>query len=114
MQRVEVLLPPGRTDSPLIKNTLGKDPTHTEAEALEQIYALLRPGEAPNLETARQQLQKLFFNPKRYDLGRVGRYKINQRLKLGIDPNQTRPHRRGLHRHHPVPDRAARRPRVHR
>jgi DNA-directed RNA polymerase subunit beta len=88
VQRIEVLLPPGRSDSPLIKNTLGKDPTHTEAEALEQIYALLRPGEAPNLETARQQLQKLFFNPKRYDLGRVGRYKINQRLKLGIDPNQ--------------------------
>jgi DNA-directed RNA polymerase subunit beta len=89
VQRVEVLLPPGRSDSPLIKNTLTKDPTHTEAEALEQIYALLRPGEAPNLETARQQLQKLFFNPKRYDLGRVGRYKINQRLKLGIDANQT-------------------------
>ena len=87
--RVEVLLPPGRSDSPLIKNTLAKDPTKNEAEALEQIYALLRPGEAPNLETARQQLQKLFFNPKRYDLGRVGRYKINQRLKLGIDSNQT-------------------------
>ncbi|HEY9016309.1 MAG TPA: DNA-directed RNA polymerase subunit beta, partial [Gemmatimonadales bacterium] len=66
-----------------------KDPTHSEAEALEQIYALLRPGDAPNLETARQQLQKLFFNPKRYDLGRVGRYKINQRLKLKTDPNHT-------------------------
>jgi DNA-directed RNA polymerase subunit beta len=89
VQRVEVLLPPGRSDSPLIKNTLAKDPTKSEAEALEQIYALLRPGEAPNLETARQQLQKLFFNPKRYDLGRVGRYKINQRLKLGIDANET-------------------------
>jgi DNA-directed RNA polymerase subunit beta len=87
--RVEVLLPPGRSESPLIKNTLAKDPTHSEAEALEQIYALLRPGDAPNLETARQQLQKLFFNPKRYDLGRVGRYKINQRLKLGINPNKT-------------------------
>src|SRR5678816_275436 len=61
----------------------------SEAEALEQIYALLRPGDAPNLETARQQLQKLFFNPKRYDLGRVGRYKINQRLKLKTDPNHT-------------------------
>ncbi|MGE3524787.1 MAG: DNA-directed RNA polymerase subunit beta [Gemmatimonadales bacterium] len=87
--RVDVLLPAGRAESPLIKNTLAKDPTHSEAEALEQIYALLRPGEAPNLETARQQLQKLFFNPKRYDLGRVGRYKINQRLKLGIDQNRT-------------------------
>ncbi|MEO7987537.1 MAG: DNA-directed RNA polymerase subunit beta, partial [Gemmatimonadales bacterium] len=87
--KVEVLLPPGRSESPLIKNTLAKDPTHSEAEALEQIYALLRPGDAPNLETARQQLQKLFFNPKRYDLGRVGRYKINQRLKLETDSNHT-------------------------
>src|SRR5215204_2762946 len=89
VHKVEVLLPHGRSESPLIKNTLAKDPTHSEAEALEQIYALLRPGDAPNLETARQQLQKLFFNPKRYDLGRVGRYKINQRLKLKTDPNHT-------------------------
>src|SRR5438128_1221333 len=78
--KLDVLLPAGRSESPLIKNTLLKDPTHTEAEALEQIYALLRPGEAPNLETARQALERLFFHPKRYDLGRVGRYKINQRL----------------------------------
>jgi DNA-directed RNA polymerase subunit beta len=89
VHKIEVLLPAGRSESPLIKNTLAKDPTHSEAEALEQIYALLRPGDAPNLETARQQLQKLFFNPKRYDLGRVGRYKINQRLKLRTDPNHT-------------------------
>jgi DNA-directed RNA polymerase subunit beta len=89
VHKVEVLLPAGRSESPLIKNTLAKDPTHSEAEALEQIYALLRPGDAPNLETARQQLQKLFFNPKRYDLGRVGRYKINQRLKLKTDANHT-------------------------
>src|SRR5512145_2263527 len=54
LTRVEILLPPGRAESPLIKNTLAKDPTHTEAEALEQIYQLLRPGEAPNLDTARQ------------------------------------------------------------
>src|SRR2546426_5039990 len=52
---VEVLLPAGRSESPLIKNTLLKDPTHTEAEALEQIYALLRPGEAPNLETRSEE-----------------------------------------------------------
>src|SRR5574337_1785830 len=87
--RVDVLLPPGRQESQLIKNTLVKDPTHSESEALEQIYSLLRPGDAPNLETARQQLQKLFFNPKRYDLGRVGRYKINQRLRTDVDPNHT-------------------------
>jgi DNA-directed RNA polymerase subunit beta len=85
--KVDVLLPPGRAESPLIKNTLAKDPTKTESDALHQIYGLLRPGDAPNLETARQQLQRLFFNPKRYDLGRVGRYKINQRLGLKTDPN---------------------------
>jgi DNA-directed RNA polymerase subunit beta len=89
LTKVDVLLPPGRSESPLIKNTLVKDPTHSEAEALEQIYALLRPGEAPNLETARQALERLFFHPKRYDLGRVGRYKINQRLKVGIAKDHT-------------------------
>src|SRR5216110_1495540 len=87
--RVEVLLPPGRAESPLIKNTLAKDPTHTEAEALAQIYTLLRPGEAPNIETAREALKRLFFHPKRYDLGRVGRYKINQRLKVAAPTNVT-------------------------
>jgi DNA-directed RNA polymerase subunit beta len=87
--KVEVLLPQGSTESSLIKNTLIKDPTGTEAEALQQIYSLLRPGDAPNLETARQQLQRLFFNPKRYDLGRVGRHKINYRLNLRIDENHT-------------------------
>jgi DNA-directed RNA polymerase subunit beta len=87
--KADVLLPPGRAESPLVKNTLAKDPTKSESDALHQIYGLLRPGDAPNLETARQQLQRLFFNPKRYDLGRVGRYKINQRLGLRTDPNHT-------------------------
>jgi DNA-directed RNA polymerase subunit beta len=89
VHQVEVLLPAGRSESPLIKNTLAKDPTKSEAEALQQIYSLLRPGDAPNLETARLQLQRLFFNPKRYDLGRVGRHKINHRLKLRTDPDHT-------------------------
>jgi len=87
--KIDVLLPAGRSESPLIKNTLAKDPTKTEADALQQIYSLLRPGDAPNLETARQAIQRLFFNPKRYDLGRVGRHKINHRLKLRLDPNHT-------------------------
>ncbi len=79
-----------RAESPLIRNTLAKDPTHGEPEALYAIYSLLRPGEAPNLSTARTAIERLFFNPKRYDLGRVGRYKINQRLRdtfrlLGVE-----------------------------
>jgi len=74
------------SDSPLLKNTLKKDPTANEEEALKAIYALLRPGDPPNIETARQALERIFFNPKRYDLGRVGRYKINQRLGLDVPP----------------------------
>jgi len=78
---VQVFAGGARGESPLIKNTLSKDPTHSEPEALYAIYSLLRPGEAPNLKTARTAIERLFFNPKRYDLGRVGRYKINQRLR---------------------------------
>src|SRR5687767_14111072 len=74
----------GGFDSPLLKNTLRKDPTSNEEEALKAIYSLLRPGDPPNIETARIALERIFFNPKRYDLGRVGRYKINQRLGLSI------------------------------
>jgi DNA-directed RNA polymerase subunit beta len=76
-------------ESPLLKNTLRKDPTDSEEEALKAIYSLLRPGDPPNLETARLALERIFFNPKRYDLGRVGRYKINQRLGLDVPPGHT-------------------------
>ena len=71
-------------ESPIVKNTLRKDPTDSEEEALNAIYSLLRPGEAPNLATARAALESVFFDPRRYDLGRVGRYKINQRLGLEV------------------------------
>jgi DNA-directed RNA polymerase subunit beta len=73
-----------RGESPLVKNTVRKDPTESEEDALHAIYSLLRPGEAPNVETARTALDRVFFNPKRYDLGRVGRYKINQRLTVDV------------------------------
>ncbi len=76
-------------ESPLLKNTLRKDPTSTEEEALKAIYSLLRPGDPPNLETARVALERIFFNPKRYDLGRVGRYKINQRLGVELPLSYT-------------------------
>ncbi|MCG8509558.1 MAG: DNA-directed RNA polymerase subunit beta, partial [Rhodospirillales bacterium] len=79
----------GPTESPIVKRTLAKDPTKSEEAALFQIYSLLRPGEAPNVETARNALESVFFNPRRYDLGRVGRYKINQRLGLDIPASET-------------------------
>ncbi|MBY0488856.1 MAG: DNA-directed RNA polymerase subunit beta [Gemmatimonadaceae bacterium] len=87
--KVTVFVASGRAESTLIKNTLAKDPTKAEEEALKQIYALLRPGDAPNRETAKQALERLFFSPKRYDLGRVGRYKINQRLRLNTPMSTT-------------------------
>ncbi len=87
--KADVLITSARGETAIVKNTLAKDPTTSEADALEQIYSLLRPGEAPNLETARAALERLFFNPKRYDLGRVGRYKINQRLKVNIPMDHT-------------------------
>jgi DNA-directed RNA polymerase subunit beta len=87
--KVDVIITSARGETQIVKNTIAKDPTASEADALEQIYSLLRPGEAPNLETARAALERLFFNPKRYDLGRVGRYKINQRLKVNMPPDHT-------------------------
>ena len=89
IQKVSCFAASGRAESALIKNTLAKDPTKSEDEALKQIYSLLRPGDAPNKETAKQALERLFFSPKRYDLGRVGRYKINQRLHLPTPASQT-------------------------
>ena len=80
---------PGRGESPLLKNTLRKDPTENEEEALKAIYSLLRPGEPPNMETARTALERIFFSPKRYDLGRVGRYKINNRLNIDLPISTT-------------------------
>ncbi|MFM8566725.1 MAG: DNA-directed RNA polymerase subunit beta, partial [Gemmatimonadota bacterium] len=87
--RVSCFVASGRAESMLVRNTLAKDPTKSEDEALRQIYSLLRPGDAPNKETAKQALERLFFSPKRYDLGRVGRYKINQRLGLRTPASQT-------------------------
>ncbi len=66
--------------SELIRNTLEKDPTTTRDEALLDLYRKLRPGELTTVESARGLINTLFFNPKRYDLTRVGRYKLNQKL----------------------------------
>ena len=69
-------------DGEIIANTLAKDPCDNEEEALSRIYNLLRPGDPPNIETARGLLERHFFSPRRYQLGAVGRYRINQRLDM--------------------------------
>ncbi len=68
-----------------IINTLNKDTANTKEEALLSIYRQVRTGEAPDLEAAQGLLDKLFFNDKRYDLGEVGRHRMNDKLKLQID-----------------------------
>jgi len=67
-----------------IQETLSRDNTESEEEALVEIYKRLRPGEPPTVDSARSLLKALFFDPKRYDLANVGRYKIQKKLKHGI------------------------------
>jgi DNA-directed RNA polymerase subunit beta len=72
-------------DDGIIIKCLKKDPTKNEEEALKDIYRRLRPGDPPTAANARALIKRLFFDPKRYDLGRVGRYKIMQKLGLKGD-----------------------------
>ncbi len=72
-------------DHPYIKTTIEKDTgIRTHAQALVEVYRRLRPGEPPSVESARTLLQNLFFDPRRYDLGKVGRYKMNRRMGQNI------------------------------
>ncbi|MEX1158791.1 MAG: hypothetical protein WEC79_07675, partial [Thermomicrobiales bacterium] len=73
-------------DHHYIQSTLDKEPTKNKLEALLEFYRRLRPGDPPTKDNARGLVNSLFFNPRRYDLGRVGRYKVNQRLGLDADP----------------------------
>jgi len=77
------------TEQDLIVNTLRKDTSHTKEEALFAIYRQLRSGEAPDIETAEALIEKLFFNDKRYNLGDVGRHRMNNKLNLDIDESTT-------------------------
>ena len=72
------------SDYSIVFNTLQKDPSNSEKEAVEYIYRQLRNAEPPDEETARGIIEKLFFSDKRYDLGDVGRYRINRKLGLDI------------------------------
>jgi len=72
-------------DYTIIYNTLQKDPTNSEKEAIEYIYRQLRNADAPDFETAKGVFEKLFFSDTRYDLGEVGRYRINKKLKIGAE-----------------------------
>ncbi len=75
------------SDYAIIYNTLQKDPCNSEKEAVIYIYRQLRSAEPPDEATARDVIEKLFFSDKRYDLGEVGRYRINKKLGLDINPS---------------------------
>ena len=79
----EVQVVDTKDDDTIIK-ALKKDPAHDEEEALKDIYRRLRPGDPPTVPNARGLLKRLFFDPKKYDLGRVGRYKLNQKLGINV------------------------------
>ena len=75
------------TDFAIIYNTLQKDQTNSEKEAIFYTYRQLRNSEPPDEATARDVIDKLFFSDKRYDLGQVGRYRLNRKLNLSTDPS---------------------------
>ena len=84
-KQVEVI--DGREDEILLKS-LRKDPAKDEDSALKDIYRKLRPGDPPTAANARALLKRLFFDPKKYDLTRVGRYKINSKLESKVGPDE--------------------------
>ena len=75
--------------SMLLLNTIDKDPTNSTEEALAVVYQLIRASEPPNLETAQKFIERIFFSPKKYDLGQVGRYRLNQQFNLKVDVEDT-------------------------
>ena len=76
-------------ESMLLLNTIEKDPTRSTEEALGVVYQLIRSGEPPNLETAQKFIERQFFSPKKYDLGQVGRYRLNQQFDLDVPVDDT-------------------------
>jgi len=83
------LIKPSSQYIDVISNTIRKDPSKDEKEALETIYRHMRSGEAPDIETARNLIDRLFFNPKKYDLGNVGRHRMNKKLELNVPEDLT-------------------------
>lgn len=72
----------------VIQDTIERDNTDSTEEALIELYKRLRPGEPPTVESARNLINSLFFDPKRYDMADVGRYKLNKKLGIDVDPDK--------------------------
>jgi DNA-directed RNA polymerase subunit beta len=82
VDKLEIFFPERDEIGPVLSQTLKKDPIHTHEEALIEIYRRLRPGDPPTLDSSRSLFENMFFNPQKYDFSRVGRLKLNTKLKL--------------------------------
>jgi len=89
IRKIRFLKSEATEEQSVIANTILRDAARSEEDALETIYAQLRSGEAPDLDTAKNLIDRLFFNPKRYDLGDVGRHRMNAKLGLNIKEDVT-------------------------
>jgi DNA-directed RNA polymerase subunit beta len=82
IDRIEIFFPDRDEVGPIVSTTLKKDAIKTHEEALIEIYRRLRPGDPPTLDSSRSLFENMFFNPQKYDFSRVGRLKLNTKLKL--------------------------------
>jgi len=82
VEKIEIFFPEKDDVGDVLSTTLKKDPIHTHEEALIEIYRRLRPGDPPTLDSSRNLFESMFFNPQKYDFSRVGRLKLNTKLKL--------------------------------
>ena len=88
IKQVSVIAEGYEIERKILYATLAKDPTTDRDEALKKIYHLIRPGEKPTVDEAYDLVKRMFFNEKRYNLGKVGRHKINSRLKIDVDKSK--------------------------
>lgn len=86
---VEVVDAGNNLSAELLVNTIKKDPTRNTEKSLNLMYQHIRSGEPPNLETAQKFIERMFFSPKRYDLGKVGRYRLNKQFALDVPLDHT-------------------------
>ncbi len=89
IRKIRLLKSEAVEEQSVITNTILRDVARSEEDALETIYSQLRSGEAPDLDTAKNLIDRLFFNPKRYDLGDVGRHRMNAKLAVNIKEDVT-------------------------
>ncbi len=86
IKKVSVITKDSEIPRKIIEQTIAKDQTTNQEEAVKKIYTLIRPGEEPSFEIAMDLFKRMFFNARRYNLGKVGRHKLNTRLELDVDP----------------------------